>query len=145
MATQKADEVAFKSTLEYRKAFAYLNQSVDVKRFNLISLSAANLQQQTDNTSCGIFACIFAYSLLHLKDYNVPNEDLTTVRYWIANMAIKGAMIPGKRELRCKNQQLWDSIAYKEDRLQRFTKLRVHRNKGPFYSLHEFFTDKESL
>ena len=141
MATDKGDALAFQSVIEYlSKAFTYKKTSANVKRFKLISLSDAGLQQQTDNTSCGVFACVFAYSLLALKDYHVKQEHLPSVRYWIANTALKGTATVEQRPFKCKNQDLWDNIPYKVDRMQRTTKLHLERDEQPFSALRRFIS-----
>ena len=139
IASKRANEVAFKSVLQYvSKAFAYLKRSFNMKRFKLVSLSDAGLQQQTDSTSCGIFACVFGYSLLHLEDHHARSSDLTNLRYWIANKAIKGADREEQRPFRCSDQLLWDNMPYVEERLPRETKITVGRSRGPFSSLRKF-------
>ena len=58
LATQQADKVTFNSTLEYLcKAFAYLKQSVDMKRFKLKALAVQH---------CNIKLITLAVAYLHV-------------------------------------------------------------------------------
>ena len=70
----------------------------------------------------------------------MPEDDITSLRYWVANQALDGDRIKGKHTFKCSDNTLWESIPYKEDRLQRITKKPVERHQGPFATLARFLT-----
>ena len=50
---------------------------------------------QSDNYSCGMYACTISYALLASKDVAIHEEFFPLFRYWIAQKAMLGARCGG--------------------------------------------------
>ncbi len=109
MRSDDADKMVFEIVAKLlSKCFRFLGRKLSKKSWKVIPLHNYGLQQQSDGHNCGVFACLFAYSLLTFKDIPVTKMQMKIVRYWISKHANLGKEIGSK--VRCQNSTLWQNI-----------------------------------
>ena len=70
-----ADKKIFKALADYVAKCRVLDKADDDwEDWTFIPLHKYGLQRQPDVVNCGVFACVFAYSLVTLKDYTIRKE-----------------------------------------------------------------------
>ena len=88
MPDASAGKKIFKALSDYIAKCRVLDKLDDDRDdWTFIPLHKYGLQRQPDAVNCGVFACVFAYSLVKLKDYTIKEEDIPLVRYWIGKAA----------------------------------------------------------
>ena len=109
MRSDDADKIVFEIVAKLlSKCFSFLGRKLSKKSWKVVPLHNYGLQQQSDGYNCGVFACLFAYSLLTFKDIPVTKMQMKIVRYWISKHANLGKEIGTK--VRCHNSTLWQNI-----------------------------------
>ena len=91
-----SDNLANVSTEIHSVLFSFIeycairnNKNVDVKEWTFIT--PTDICRQRNSIDCGVFACIYAYSMLTRRWYDTISEyDSYEVRYWIASVARNG-------------------------------------------------------
>ena len=71
----------------------------DVKEWK--ALNPEDIGKQKDNNSCGVYACLNAYSMINLVDINVSEADLSAIRCWIT---LKAVQVQNTAKLRTKTK-----------------------------------------
>ena len=99
---------------------------------------------QSDNYSCGMYACIFSYALLASKDVAIQEEFFPLFRYWIAQKAMLGARCVGEgAEKRGKvHEKLWNDIHCEATSISYLNRMKAHEG-GAFASLATFMENFE--
>ena len=67
---------------------------------------------QTDSVTCGVYSCLFAYSLLHFVDISVTKNFISNLYLWIAIYAIKGSECEKRRPV-SNFKILWNDVSCK--------------------------------
>ena len=104
--------------------------------------NSATTPVQTDGTSCGIYTCIFALSVLQSMDTAFKEELLPKYCYWIAYSAIKGATYKVEKLSRYGNSK-WEDIKCKPMAISIIRDMVIDSG-GPFTSLAKFLNSMDN-
>ena len=128
-------------SLLFSKLTKYSGRGYGKKWFFLPMHKCGSIPVQKDSVSCGLYTCIFSYSLLLSMDFAIKEEFFPKFYFWIAHHAMKGAMCEVEVPARDR-RTLWDDVQCKLAPISGIENIPMHKD-GPFTSLSNFIREKE--
>ncbi len=123
------------------KASKLLGMQKNVSKWKFLALHDFGLKNQTDDVSCGLYCCIYAFSLLMLVDVAIFEDDFPLVRYWIQLYALRWSTLGDSK--RCRATNVWEETTSTERKPSVLLELPGDGH-GPFHRLRRYLENVPS-